>query len=295
MHRLEGKVVLVTGGARGQGRAHALRLAEEGADIVVTDIAAQIDSVPYPMASETDLVETAKLVEALDRRCVAVQADARDAGQMAAAVRQGRDELGRLDAVIVNHGIGTPGGWDAPDEVIDDIVAVNLRSVLTACRATIPVLIEQGRGGSIVLTSSAAGLRPYAGLTIYTMAKHGVIGLMRALSADLAPHGIRVNALCPGAVDTPMLMNDTILSMFCGVPTGGTREGAAFAARNLGLLPEPFLSAADIAAAGAWLVSDDARYVTGTALSVDLGTVNQPPGIPPVAAEALAAQAAPAG
>lgn len=288
MGRLDGKVALITGGARGQGRSHALRLAEDGAQIIVCDIARQIESVPYALGTEEDLQETVRLVEALDRRCLAVRADARSDEEMAGVVEQGIAEFGHIDIAAINHGIAVPGRWDTPVEVIDDILAVNLKGALIASRAVIPHMIERG-GGSIVLTSSTAGIGPSPGLVAYSMSKHGVIGLMRCLSAGLAEHRIRVNTICPGSVRTDMLMNDAVISMFCGVPTGGTPQRAEFAARSLNLLPEPWSDPRDISDAVAFLASDDARTITGIVMPVDLGNSNQPSGVPSIAAAALAA------
>ena len=287
MGRLDGKVALITGGARGQGRSHAVRLAEDGAQIIVCDIARQIESVPYALATEEDLQETVRLVGAVDQRCLAVQADARSDEEMAAVVERGISEFGHIDIAAINHGIAIPGRWDAPVQAIDDILAVNLKGALIASRAVIPHMIERG-GGSIVLTSSTAGIGPSRNLLAYSMSKHGVIGLMRCLSADLAEHRIRVNAICPGSVHTDMLMNDSVISMFCGVQTGGTPERAEFAARTLNLLPEPWSDPRDISNAVAFLASDDARTITGIVMPVDLGTSNQPSGVPPIAAAALA-------
>jgi SDR family mycofactocin-dependent oxidoreductase len=289
---MDGKVVVITGAARGQGRAQAIRLAEEGASIVACDIAGQIASVPYPMGTENDLEQTVSEVEKLDQRCVAVKADARSTADMQRLAQVALTEFGRIDSLVVTHGISNgTGEWNASDEQFDDIVDVNLKGVWKACRAIIPHLIEGGRGGSIVLTSSVAGLQAFTGLVpSYVAAKAGVIGLARALSAELAPHWIRVNAICPGTVDTPMIMNDNILSLFSGKQTGGTRQEAEFAAQSLALLPAPFLDARDLANAVLWLVSDEARFVTGTAIPVDLGMSNQPSGIPPIGVQALNAR-----
>ncbi|MFJ6263085.1 mycofactocin-coupled SDR family oxidoreductase [Rhodococcus erythropolis] len=286
---MDGKVVFITGAARGQGRAQAIRFAEEGASIVACDIADQIASVPYPMGTEDELQETASQIEKLNQRCVAVKADARNAADMTRLAQVAMTEFGRIDTLIVTHGISNgTGGWDASDEQFDDIIDVNLRGVWQACRAIIPHLIEGGRGGSIVLTSSVAGLQAFTGLVpAYVASNAGVIGLTRALSAELASHWIRVNALCPGTVDTPMIMNDNIMSLFAGKQTGGTREETEFAARALALLPAPFLEARDLANAALWLASDEARYVTGIAVPVDLGMSNQPAGIPPIAFQNL--------
>jgi (+)-trans-carveol dehydrogenase len=289
MGKLDGKVALITGGARGMGRAHAVRMAQEGAHIVICDIAEQIASVPYPLADPADLEHTAAQVRETGQQCLAVVADARSASAMDAVVGQAIERFGRLDIAVINHGLGTFAGWDAPLQTIDDLVDVNIRGVLLASRAVIRQLVAQGDGGSLILTSSIAGLQAFYGMPIYTMTKRAVIGLMRGLSADLAAQRIRVNAICPGSVDTPMMINDANLSLFCGVPSGGTREGADFACRNLNLLPEPFVHDTDVANAVLFLASDEARFITGIALPVDNGMANQPAGIPPLAATALAA------
>jgi SDR family mycofactocin-dependent oxidoreductase len=255
--------------------------------VVVCDIAEQMSSVPYPMATEDDLQETAAEVEKLDRRCVAVKADTRSAADMRGLVDTALSELGKIDVVAVTHGIGTVADWDCTEEQFDDILDVNLKGVWQVCKAVIPHLIERGQGGSIVLTSSAAGLQAFTGMVPYVAAKHGVIGLMRILSAELAPHWIRVNVVCPGVVDTPMIMNDSLLSLFSGKETGGTREEAAFASQSLGLLPTPWLEPRDLANAVTWLSSEQARFITGVALPVDLGMNNQPAGIPPIAIQAM--------
>lgn len=289
MGKLDGKVALVTGGARGQGRSHAIRMAEEGAQIIVCDIADQVPSVPYQMATEDDLAETVKLVEALDQRCLAVQADARSAAQLREVVERGVAEFGRIDIAAINHGICVTGGWDTPEETIDDVLDINLKGAFLACQAVIPQLIEQGDGGSIVLTASVAGLTASYGLLGYGMSKFGVVGLTKCLSAELAAHRIRVNAVCPGAVDTPMVVNEHMMSLFSGLETGGTRETADLGVRGMALMPDAWLDPRDISNAVCFLASDEARFITGIAMPVDLGTANQPAGIPPIAAEALAA------
>ena len=196
--RVEGKVAFVTGAARGQGRSHAIRLAEEGADIIAVDIAGQVDSVPYAMATPADLAETVKEVEALDRRIVATQADVRDYGALKAALDDGVAQLGRLDIVAANAGIFSFGRADELEEQSwQDMIDVNLTGVWHAAKAAIPHLKAGGRGGSIVLTSSTAGLMPFENMAHYTSAKHGVVGLMRVLAVELAPDFIRANSVHP--------------------------------------------------------------------------------------------------
>jgi SDR family mycofactocin-dependent oxidoreductase len=290
MGKLSGKVALITGAARGQGRAHAMRLAHDGADIIACDIAADIDTVPYALASEDDLLETARIVEDADRHCVAMRADARCSYEMQNVVRRGVAELGGIDIVIVNHGICAPASCDASEQTINDIIDVNLKGAIMTVRAAVPQLVEQERGGSIILTSSSSALKPVYGLAVYVATKAGVIGLMQALAAELAPHNIRVNAICPGTVETPMVVNDRILSLFSGMDSGGTFDTAELGLRSLSLLPRPWVSAEDVAGTVSWLASEDARCITGVTIPVDLGTAIQPAGIPPIAAQIIASR-----
>ncbi|MGV9800609.1 mycofactocin-coupled SDR family oxidoreductase [Mycobacterium sp. NPDC003449] len=268
---LAGKVAFITGAARGQGRAEALRLAADGADIIAVDLCDQISSVPYPMATPEDLAATVKLVEEAGAGIVARQADVRDEAALDRALKSGVDELGRLDIVVANAGIAPmqsgADGWR-------DVVDVNLTGVHNTVEVAIPRLVEQGDGGSVVLISSAAGLIGVGGgdrgSIGYTAAKHGVVGLMRAYANFLAPHSIRVNTIHPTGVDTPMINNEFTrqwlkhLSEELNAPTD---FGNA--------LPVQVLAAEDIANAVAWLVSDQARFITGVTLPVDAGIVNK--------------------
>ncbi|OLO99849.1 3-ketoacyl-ACP reductase [Mycolicibacterium porcinum] len=268
---LAGKVAFITGAARGQGRAEALRLAADGADIIAIDLCAQIESVPYPLATPEDLAATVKLVEEAGARIVAQQADVRDEQALQAALRTGVEQLGRLDIVVANAGIAPmQSGADGWRDVID----VNLTGVHHTVEAAIPIMVEQGEGGSIVLISSAAGLIGVGGgdrgSLGYTAAKHGVVGLMRAYANFLAPHSIRVNTIHPTGVDTPMINNEF------------TRGWLKHIAEELNAptdfsnaLPVQVVQAEDVANAVAWLVSDQARYVTGVTLPVDAGIVNK--------------------
>jgi SDR family mycofactocin-dependent oxidoreductase len=267
MGKLEGKVAFITGAARGQGRSHAIRLAQEGADIIAVDLCAQIDTVPYPMATPQDLAQTVAEVEALDRRIVASQADVRSLPALQQAVRDGVAQLGRLDIVLANAGIAPMGEEEDPTLSWQDVVDVNLTGVWNTVRAAAPVLVEQGDGGAIVLTSSTAGLKGMAGgsggAEGYTAAKHGVVGLMRSFATSLAQHRIRVNSVHPTGVNTPMVVNEFMQQWLTEDP------GAAGAMTNL--LPVELVESIDISNAIAWLVSDEARYVTGVTLPVDAG------------------------
>ncbi|MFC4945960.1 mycofactocin-coupled SDR family oxidoreductase [Pseudonocardia sp. GCM10023141] len=259
--RLQGKVALVSGAARGQGRAHAVRLAEEGADIIAFDVCRQLDTVPYPLATPEDLQETVALVEKLDRRIIARTADVRDDAAVRAVVADGVAELGRLDVVIANAGIATfaENTWSLTDAAWDEMIGVNLTGVFRTVRAAIPAMIEAGNGGSIVITSSTAGLKGMGHIAHYSAAKHGVVGLARTLAIELAPHSIRVNTVHPTGVNTPMVVNEQ---------TGAFLDG------NTGLqnlLPVSMVEAADVANAVLWLTSDEGRYITGVSLPVDAG------------------------
>jgi SDR family mycofactocin-dependent oxidoreductase len=272
MGRVDGKVAFITGAARGQGRSHALRLAQEGADIIAVDICEQIDTVPFPMGTEEDLAQTVKEVEALDRRIVASKADVRDYDGLKAALDAGVAELGRLDIVSANAGItelGTPT-VDLDEESWRNTLAVNLTGVWHTCKVAIPHLRAAG-GGSMVLTSSGAGLKGMANLAAYVSAKHGVVGLMRTLANELAPDMIRVNSVHPGVVDTPMIQNDAMYKLFRPDLDKPTKEDTTAAFTTLHALQIPWLDAVDISNAVLWLASDEARYVTGVTLPVDAG------------------------
>jgi len=268
---LAGKVALVTGAARGQGRAHALTLARHGADIIAIDIAEQIDTVAYPLSTPDDLAQTASAIEALDRRVVSVQADVRSQEQLDAAVREGIAQLGQIDILIANAGIWalTPF-WKLSEAQWSDMIDTNLSGIWRSAKAVAPHMIER-KSGAIVMTSSVNGLEPGAGYAHYVAAKHGVIGLMRNVALELARYGIRCNAICPGAIDTGMINWQGAYDMFAGHP-GGTREdlmagGRAFHALKGSAMLDPQV----LADAALWLVSDGAAAVTGVALPVDAG------------------------
>ncbi|MBO0677035.1 mycofactocin-coupled SDR family oxidoreductase [Mycolicibacterium sp. S2-37] len=268
---LKGKVAFITGAARGQGRAHAVRLAGAGADIIAVDLCDQIASVPYPMATPDDMAATVKLVEDTGARIVASVADVRDRAALKTAVMAGVDEFGgRLDIVVANAGIAPMAGEDAWQDVID----VNLTGVYHTVDVAMRPMIKAGNGGAMVLTSSVAGLvglaSPMAGSVGYAAAKHGIVGIMRVYANLLAPHSIRVNSVHPAGVNTPMIDNEFTRSWLEGLAQetqGGPDMGNA--------LPVQALEVEDIAAAVEFLVSDSGRYITGVALPVDAGYVNK--------------------
>lgn len=285
--RLADKVAFITGAARGQGRAHAIAMAREGADIIATDLCDEIDGLQYPLASRDDLEETRRLVEQEGRRCIATVADARLSDEIRAAADRGAAELGGIDIAVVNHGVFMTTTWDAmTDDDFDTMIETNLTSVWRASRAVIPHLVSRG-GGSLMLTASSAGIRPFGGLPSYVASKHGVVGLAKALAVDLAPHWIRVNALCPGNVATPMAHNQYVFDLYAGRP-GGTVEDMIFPATAQALLPVPWIDPESVAAAAVYLASDDGRFVTAQAFTIDAGLTNLPPGIPTSAATRLA-------
>jgi SDR family mycofactocin-dependent oxidoreductase len=273
MGRVEGKVAFITGAARGQGRSHAIRLAQEGADIIAIDICENVDGTPYKGATEADLAETVRQVEALDRRIVATKADVRDFAALKAAVDDGVAQLGRLDIVSANAGILTSPSKaeDFSDETWNTMIDVNLSGVWHTAKAAIPHLKAAGNGGSIILTSSEAGLRGYANAGHYVSAKHGVVGLMRTLALELANDMIRVNSIHPTQVDTDMIQNEATYRLFRPDLEHPTREDFAPASQSVNALPIPWVEAVDISNALLFLASDEARFVTGVMLPVDAG------------------------
>ncbi len=272
MGQLEGKVAFITGAARGQGRSHALALAREGADIIAVDLCRQTETVPYPMATPEDLAQTVKEVEALDRRIVAEQADVRDYEATKAALDEGVAQLGRLDIVAGNAGIFSMGATDELDETTwREMIDVNLTGVWNTCKVALPHLVEGGRGGAIVITSSTAGLKGTPNTIHYTAAKHGVIGVMRTLANEFGKQSIRVNTVHPTGVDTVMIQNEKTWGLFTPDDPNPTREKFAELFETLHPLPVAYVDPVDISNAILFLVSDEARYVTGVTLPVDAG------------------------
>jgi len=274
MGLLDGKVAFVTGAARGQGRSHARRLAEEGADIIAIDACATPDWLSYPLATEADLAQTVKVVESLDRRIVARRADVRDLGAVRAALAAGVAELGgRLDIVCANAAIISQPGptWEIDLGQWRELLDVTLTGVFVTVKAAIPHMIAAGNGGCVVLTSSGAALVSGAGLADYKAAKAGVLSLTRTLACELAGHFIRVNAICPTAVDTPMIQNERLYRLFRPDLDNPGKEDVQAGFQAMNLLPIPWIDPVDVSNAIVWLASDAARYVTGVTLPVDAG------------------------
>ncbi|MFI2233849.1 mycofactocin-coupled SDR family oxidoreductase [Nocardia testacea] len=275
MGRVSGKVALVTGAARGIGRAQAVRLAEEGADIVALDLCGPVETVIIPPATPEDLEQTVRAVEKTGARVVAATADVRDGAALRAAADRAVDELGGLDVVCATAGITSSApGLQLTEEQWRTMLDVNLTGVWQTCKATAPHLIARG-GGSMILTSSIAGLRGLVGVAHYTAAKHGVVGLMRSLAQELAPHGIRVNSVHPTNVDTPMIQNDMVRRSFRPDRENPTREEFAEAALTMNMLPIPWVEPVDIANASLFLASEEARYITAVTLPVDAGSTQR--------------------
>jgi (+)-trans-carveol dehydrogenase len=272
MGKLEGQVALITGAARGQGRSHALRLAEEGAAIIAVDSCEQVESVQYDLATPADLTRTVDEVEALGARIIAEQVDVRDLDLLRKVVDHGVGELGRLDVVAANAGIT---GYEPFDEITSahwrEMIDINLTGAFNTAQAAVPHILKGGRGGAIVFTSSSLTLKARQNLAHYTASKHGVEGLMITLALELAEHSIRVNTVNPTNVDTDMIHNAASWKLFMPDDEDRTREKVAPHFRTLNALPIPWIDPRDVSNALAFLVSDDARYITGVTLPVDAG------------------------
>ena len=271
-YSLEGKVAFITGAARGQGRSHAVTLAEAGATIVAVDICEQMDSVPYPMATPDQLAETAELVEKAGSQVLALPADVRHQEALDEVVGRARSEFGSIDIVSANAGIISFGATaELTETQWHDVIDVNMNGVWRTAKAAIPHMIEGGRGGSIVITSSTAGIKGHPGIAHYSTAKHGVVGLMRSLAKELAPHRIRVNSIHPCSVDTEMIQNDAMYSLFRPELAAPTRADFAEKATESQILDIPWVEPVDISNALLFLVADTGRYITGVSLPVDGG------------------------
>lgn len=272
MGRVSGKVAFITGAARGQGRAHALRLAEEGADIIAVDVCQDIPGLTYGMGTSEELAETRSLVEALNQRIITSEVDVRDSAALTDAVKHGVSELGRLDIVSANAGIVSSGkSWEIPESTWQQMLDINLTGVWKTVKACIPAMLEAGNGGSVVLTSSEAGVRGMPNISHYVSAKHGVVGLMKSLANELGPDQIRVNAILPGNVATEMIFNDTVYKLYRpDLEHPGKEDISAqkSAANPMGLA---WMEPRDISNALLWLASDESRFVTGLSLVVDAG------------------------
>jgi SDR family mycofactocin-dependent oxidoreductase len=273
--RVEGKVAFITGAARGQGRSHAVRLAEEGADIIAVDICRGFEDSTAPAATPEDLAETADMVKNLDRRIVTAEVDVRDFDALKAAVDSGVEQLGRLDIVVANAGIGTTGVklHKMREDIFDETIDVNLGGVWKTVKAAVPHLQAAGRGGSIVITSSVGGSKAYPQVGHYIAAKHGVVGLMRTFAVELGHQSIRVNTVHPTHVCTPLLMNEATYRLFRPDLDNPGPDDLAPICQSFHFLPIPWVEPVDISNAVLFLASDEARYITGVTLPVDAGSL----------------------
>jgi (+)-trans-carveol dehydrogenase len=273
--RVAGKVAFITGAARGQGRAEAVRLAEEGADIIAFDICAPIvGREAFPASTPEDLAETARLVEMADRRCLTVRGDTRSFSEVSAAVEAGLAEFGHIDIAVANAGIagGSALAHDISDADWQTTLDVNLTGVWHTAKAVLPSLIEAGNGGCIVITSSAAGVKAMENLADYGAAKAAVIHLTKILALENGRHGIRVNTIAPGNIDTPLVMNDPMFKLFRPDLEAPTRADVEPVFSGLKVLKgKTWLSPRDVADAVLWLASDEGAFVTGIVLPVDAG------------------------
>jgi len=274
--RVVGKIALVTGAARGQGRSHAVTLAEHGADVILVDAARAIDTIGYPMPTPDDLKEAARAVEEFDRRAVVIEADVRDDG-LGAMVSDAVAQLGGLDIVVANAGVlGSPkSSWELSREEWSTVVDINLTGVWQTTKAAVPHLIAGGRGGSIIAISSIAGLRGIPNVAPYCAAKHGVVGLATTLANEVARYSIRVNTIHPTNVRTPMIDNPVSAKISRPDLEAATIEDGADVLRRINLLPVPWVEPADVSQAVLWLASDESRYVTGAAVTVDAGMLSK--------------------
>ncbi|MGA6204102.1 mycofactocin-coupled SDR family oxidoreductase [Nocardia testacea] len=273
--RVEGKVAFITGAARGQGRSHAVRLAQEGADIIAVDVCANVSgSDQIAPSTPADLAETAGLIKGLGRRIITEQVDVRDLDALRAAVDSGVEQLGRLDIVVANAGIGNGGETLDKTSEADwtTMIDINLSGVWKSVKAAVPHLLSGGRGGSIVLTSSVGGLKAYPNTGHYIAAKHGVVGLMRSFAVELGAHSIRVNSVHPTNVDTPMFMNENTMKMFRPDLDNPGVEDFRVVAQLMHVLPVGWVEPVDISNAVLFLASDEARYITGLPMTVDAGS-----------------------
>jgi SDR family mycofactocin-dependent oxidoreductase len=268
-------VAFITGAARGQGRSHAIRLAEEGADIIAVDLCEYVASTArlYPGATDADLAQTVREVEALGRRIFAARADVRDYQALKDALDQGTAELGRLDIVLANAGVfgfGSQAHLVEPSQWAD-VIDINLTGTWHTVKAAIPTLVGQGAGGSIIITSSTAAHKGNPHLVAYASSKLGQVGMMRTLAAELGPHRIRVNTVHPTGVATDMILNESVFKLVRPDVAHPTAEQAAEVFITAHALPVPWVEAIDVSNAALFLASDEARYITGIELKVDAG------------------------
>lgn len=271
MGKLDGKIALITGGARGQGRSHAVAFAREGADIVICDLVSQIETVPYTMSNPDDMAETVRLVEEQDQRCIAIEADVRDSAQMDGVVARALSEFGQIDILIANAGIVAPVAFvDIDDTKWDDMIGTDLGGVFKSIRAVAPHMLERG-SGRIIATASQVARTGVPGLAHYVAAKWGVVGLVKSAALEFGPRGVTVNAICPTNVDTDMIQNPAMYALFAPDVTNPAKEDVVPGFTSINALPIPWVESKDISEGMLYLASESGRYITGETLSIAAG------------------------
>jgi len=272
MGTVDGRVALVTGAARGQGRAHAIALANEGADLVITDLCADISTVPYPLGTSEELAETAAMVEATGRRCLTMTADIRDTAAMGLVVEAGLDTFGAIDICVANAGVTGYGKFhELDDDTWNDMIDVDLTGTFKTIRAVLPQMLDR-RYGRIIATSSMAGRMGNANLAHYVAAKWGVIGMVKSLAMEVANKGITVNAIAPAAVDTPMLHNEAMYKLFCPDMESPTREDVTPRYQAMNRLGVAWMDPEEVSRAVLFVAADGAGSMTGQVIEVSLGS-----------------------
>lgn len=277
MGRMEGKVAFVTGAARGQGRSHCLTLAREGAKIIGLDLCRSVEEVAYPLATDENLAETERLLKEIGAESALMQGDVRDIDAVQAAVDAGLQQFGQIDVVVANAGVWTWGETQSlPVSDWQFTLDVNLTGAFNTVRAALPSMIERGAGGSIMFTGSELAARGAAQAVAYSASKAGLVGMMRALARELAPHSIRVNSIHPSTVDTEMVRNQATYDLFAPHKAGTADiEDLKEAMLNIHMLPMPLVAAQDISNAVLYLASDESRAVTSVSLPVDAGSTQK--------------------
>jgi len=272
MGEVEGRVALVTGAARGQGRAHAIALANEGADLIVTDLCADIGTVPYPLGTAAELAETVSLVEATGQRCLSMSADIRDTAGIGLVVEAGIEAFGQIDICVANAGVTGYGKFhELDDDTWNDMIDVDLTGTFKTIRAVLPHMLER-RYGRIIATSSMAGRMGNANLAHYVAAKWGVIGMVKSLAMEVANKGITVNAIAPAAVDTAMLHNEAMYKLFCPDMEAPTREDVTPRYQAMNRLGVAWMAPEEVSRAVLFVAADAASSMTGQVIEVSLGS-----------------------
>jgi SDR family mycofactocin-dependent oxidoreductase len=265
---LRGRVAVVTGAARGQGRSHAVRLAREGADIIALDICSPVPTITYPAATAEDLAETVRAVEAEGRKVLAREVDTRDDAALRQLVADGVEQFGRLDILVVNAGVlGWGRLWELTDEQWDTVIGINLTGSWRTLRAVIPPMIEAGNGGAVVVVSSAAGLKATPGNGHYTATKYGLTGLTNTLALELGEYGIRVNSIHPYSVDTPMIETEALIEML------GKHPSFMHSFPPMPLQPKGFMTPDEVSDVVVWLAGDGSGTLSGAQIPVDKGVL----------------------